>query len=103
MCYIITNSKFGVHMESSINDKNFESYILSTVNISQKDFYNLLNEISSYFNVSHKEYIQKRHLELQKQGFSNRTIYVKIQKEIKARPFCAPDLSIRQIRRCIYG
>ena len=90
-------------MESPGIDKNFESYILSTVNITKIDFYNLFNEICSYLNVSHKKYIQKRHLELQKQGLNNRTIYSKIQREIKLRPFCAPDLSIRQIRRCIYG
>jgi hypothetical protein len=90
-------------MEGPDIDRNFESYILSIINISKTDFYNLFNEISSYLCVSHREYIQKRHLELQKQGLNNKTIYSKIQREIKLRPFCAPDLSIRQIRRCIYG
>ena len=47
--------------------------------------------------------IQARHLELKAQGLNNEDIYTSIQQEIEKRRFKAPSLSIRQIRRIIYG
>lgn len=90
-------------MENIVIDKDFESYLLSRINIAQKDLYNLLDELSGYFNREVQEFIQERHFELQQQGLKNNTIFQQIQKEIQQRRFCAPELTIRQIRRIIYG
>jgi hypothetical protein len=43
-------------------------------------------------------YVRRRHAELQVHGTRNTQA-----AELKDRPFAAPDLSVRQLRRMIYG
>ena len=49
------------------------------------------------------EYIAERHRELQTQGLPNPAIYDTIGRELSVLRFTAPALSVRQIRRRIYG
>lgn len=48
-------------------------------------------------------FIQQRHEALQRQGYRGEEIYRLIQQELTQWRFAAPTLSIRQIRRRIYG
>jgi len=51
-----------------------------------------------------EQYVVRRHGELKAQGEArNETIYRVIARELTERPFAAPPLSARQIRRLIYG
>ncbi|MBN2617314.1 MAG: hypothetical protein JXR64_03255 [Spirochaetales bacterium] len=84
-------------------ETNFEQYLLSSYSIDQSDLYRLLDDLTGAFDTSIESYIQKRHSALQKEGKKNVVIYDIIQKEIKTRRFLGPDLSVRQIRRAIYG
>ncbi len=84
-------------------DENFEEYLLSSYSLNENDLYRLLDDLSGAFNDSVESYIQKRHLSLQKEGNRNVQIYDILQKEIRSQRFLGPDLSVRQIRRAIYG
>jgi len=48
-------------------------------------------------------YVRRRHAELQIHGTRNTQAFELIAAELKDRPFAAPDLSVRQLRRMIYG
>lgn len=50
-----------------------------------------------------EEWVRSRHIRLQRQGLSNDTIYHIISREMSQRRFSAASLSLRQIRRLIYG
>jgi hypothetical protein len=51
-----------------------------------------------------EQFVVRRHRELKSTGEArNETIYRVIAQEVAARPFAAPPLSERQIRRLIYG
>jgi hypothetical protein len=50
-----------------------------------------------------EEWVRSRHIRLQRQGLGNETIYRTIAGELNGRRFAAEPLSIRQIRRLIYG
>jgi len=50
-----------------------------------------------------EEWVRSRHIRLQRQGLSNETIYHIISREMPQRRFGAEPLSLRQIRRLIYG
>jgi hypothetical protein len=50
-----------------------------------------------------EEWVRSRHIRLQRQGLSNETIYRLISREISQRRFSSEPLSLRQIRRLIYG
>lgn len=84
-------------------EENFEQYLLSSYSLEETDLYRLLDDLSGAFDNSVESYIQKRHLSLQREGKRNVVIYDILQKEIKTQRFLGPDLSVRQIRRAIYG
>jgi len=50
-----------------------------------------------------EEWVRSRHIRLQRQSLTNEAIYRCIAAELETRRFSAPSLSIRQIRRLIYG
>lgn len=63
----------------------------------------LVAEIVAYYKETPHEFIRRRHIELQKSGLSNSTIYTKISDELQHHRFSSEPMSIRQIRRAIYG
>ena len=63
----------------------------------------LVGEVLVYFSESVAAYVTRRHRELQAAGFGNDTIYRRVLDELEGRRFPAPPLSLRQVRRLIYG
>ncbi len=84
-------------------DDQFKSYLLSTYPIDENLLDNLLDDLGAYFSRDVKEFISVRHQELHREGLKNDMIYEQIRKELKTRRFPGPEMSIRQIRRAIYG
>ena len=60
-------------------------------------------EVLDLFGQTLDDFITARHSELQQEGYSTTAIYRHIQSEIEEWRFKAPPLSLRQIRRRIYG
>lgn len=83
-------------------DEEFESYLLSSYSLERDELYRLLEDLT-VADLSVNNFIQKRHMELQRQGMKNSEIFQLIQREVKSRRFPGPELSVRQIRRNIYG
>lgn len=83
--------------------EDFEKHLLSSYSLDQNDLYRLLDDLTGAFDTSVEDYIQKRHTSLQKEGKKNVVIYDILQKEIRTQRFLGPELSVRQIRRAIYG
>ena len=50
-----------------------------------------------------EEFVTRRHGELQRQGLRNEAIYRQLQAESELRRYRSPALSLRQVRRIIYG
>ena len=63
----------------------------------------VVEEIFHAFRDTVEEWVRSRHIQLQRQGLPNETIYQIISRELEHRRFCAEPLSLRQIRRLIYG
>ena len=63
----------------------------------------LVAEVLHFFDETPEDFIIRRHRELQQDGFSNTEIYTRIEAELEAHRFTNPPLSLRQIRRVIYG
>jgi hypothetical protein len=60
-------------------------------------------EALDMFNMTVDDFILMRHGELQREGLQTEMIYRQIQDELNDWRFSAPPLSLRQIRRRIYG
>lgn len=84
-------------------DEEFEKHLLQSYSLERNDLYRLLDDLAGAFDISVEDYIQKRHASLQKEGKRNVAIYEILRNEIRKQHFLGPELSIRQIRRAIYG
>ncbi|MFF3667980.1 hypothetical protein [Microtetraspora malaysiensis] len=60
-------------------------------------------DVLTYFGEPVDEYVRRRHGELQSKGFSNDKIFPRISAELSGRRVAAPELSLRQLRRIVYG
>jgi hypothetical protein len=60
-------------------------------------------DVTSWFSETVEQLVQRRHRELQLTGLANDVIFARIAIEVEAWRFKAAPLSIRQLRRMIYG
>jgi hypothetical protein len=63
----------------------------------------ITGEVLDLFDQTLEEFVVRRHAELQAQGHKTRSSYAQILRELNDWRFKAPPLSLRQIRRRIYG
>ena len=90
-------------MSKIVLDDSFRNHLLSSYPVEADHLDHLLEDLGEYFSLEPKEYICRRHGELQREGLRNEEIYKRIRSELETRLFASPSLSIRQIRRIIYG
>ncbi len=63
----------------------------------------MVAEVVAYFSESVEEFVRRRHGELRARGLTNDQIFPGIAGELTARRVAAPELSLRQLRRIVYG
>jgi hypothetical protein len=63
----------------------------------------LLDDLRAFTDLTVDEFVRRRHVELQRGGLRNDSIYKRIAAEAAAGRFRGPLLSLRQVRRIIYG
>ncbi len=60
-------------------------------------------DVLAYFGEPVEEFVRRRHAELRSRGLANDAIFKRIAAELPGRRVAAPDLSLRQLRRIVYG
>ncbi|GAB3644410.1 hypothetical protein [Streptomyces sparsus] len=60
-------------------------------------------DVLAYFDETTEEYVRRRHRELQAGGLTNPVIFERITAELPHRAVAPPQLSLRQLRRIVYG
>jgi hypothetical protein len=60
-------------------------------------------DVLAYFGEPVEEYVRRRHGELKARGLTNDEIFPRISAELSGRRVAAPELSLRQLRRIVYG
>ncbi|GAA3621229.1 hypothetical protein GCM10022419_128620 [Nonomuraea rosea] len=63
----------------------------------------MVADVLSYFSEPAEEYVRRRHGELKSRGLTNDEIFPRIAGELRGRRVAAPELSLRQLRRIVYG
>lgn len=81
----------------------FSQRLLRIVDIEPKELDKLVDELVEHWSETLGEFVRRRHRELQDEGVPNRLVYGQIALELQHRPIRADVLSVRQIRRLIYG
>ena len=63
----------------------------------------VVEELLAYFAEPVEAFVARRHAEMQHQGLRNAEIFARILAELDERRFPGPSLTLRQLRRWIYG
>lgn len=63
----------------------------------------VVQDVLAYFDETTEEFVRRRHRELQAQGLVNVEIFERIAADLQYRAVAPPELSLRQLRRIVYG
>ncbi len=63
----------------------------------------IVAEVLAYLDETSRDFVLRRHRELQQAGSTNAEIFAVLQEELAVHRFRAEPLSDRQLRRLIYG
>lgn len=63
----------------------------------------VVEDVLAWYAEDTEAFVRRRHRELRAQGAANPEAFERIARELTTRRVAAPALSVRQIRRVIYG
>ncbi|NGO78975.1 hypothetical protein G6045_25435 [Streptomyces sp. YC504] len=63
----------------------------------------VIQDVLAYFDETTEDFVRRRHRELQSQGLVNAAIFEQISADLPYRAVAPPELSLRQLRRIVYG
>ncbi|MFI5029082.1 MAG: hypothetical protein ACHQPH_00105 [Reyranellales bacterium] len=78
-------------------------YLARTTRLERREAERLIDEVLSFLAEQPETFVRRRHLELQRQGLANETIFARLGQELARRRFAAPAYTRRQLRRIVYG
>lgn len=79
-------------------------HVASTTSLERGEAARVVAEVMAYFAEDAVSFVRRRHAELKERGFKNNDeIFTEIQEELVARRFSAQQMSVRQLRRLVYG
>jgi len=77
--------------------------IVASTDLSPAEADRVAEDVLAWYREPLLDYVRRRHAELQQRGVRNAEIYRSLAAEVRRRPFGAPELTERQLRRYIYG
>jgi hypothetical protein len=78
-------------------------HLTRTTPLSRGEALRVIQDVLAYFDESTEDYVRRRHRELQGQGLVNAEIFEQITADLRYRAVAPPELSLRQLRRIVYG
>jgi polyhydroxyalkanoate synthesis regulator phasin len=63
----------------------------------------VIQDVLAFFDETTQDFVRRRHRELQTQGLQNTEIFERIEADLKYRAVAPPELTLRQLRRMVYG
>ncbi|MET7284397.1 hypothetical protein [Streptomyces sp. NPDC005573] len=71
--------------------------------LSRGEALRVVQDVLAYFDETTQDYVRRRHRELQAQGLQNMEIFDRIEADLHYRTVAPPELTLRQLRRMVYG
>ncbi|MFC4493448.1 hypothetical protein ACFPA8_04775 [Streptomyces ovatisporus] len=78
-------------------------HLVRTTPLHRGEAARIVLDVLAYFDETTEEYVRRRHRELQSRGRTNPEIFPLISSELPRRAVAPPGLSLRQLRRIVYG
>ncbi|MBH5335014.1 hypothetical protein IHE55_09485 [Streptomyces pactum] len=87
---------------SSLHEDLLDHLVRSTP-LNRGEAARVVLDVLAYFDETTEEFVRRRHRELQSGGLTNADIFERIAAELPHRAVAPPELSLRQLRRMVYG
>ncbi|AGS69760.1 hypothetical protein [Streptomyces collinus] len=71
--------------------------------LSRGEALRVVQDVLAFFDETTQDFVRRRHRELQAQGLTNTTIFGRIEADLRYRAVAPPELTLRQLRRMVYG
>jgi hypothetical protein len=78
-------------------------YLTRTCPLTEAQAARVVADVLGYFSEQPEEYVRRRHRELKALGLTNDRAFEQIAAEIPHQRYAAPKLTLRQLRRVVYG
>ncbi|ADG88830.1 hypothetical protein TBS_11320 [Thermobispora bispora] len=78
-------------------------HLTRTTSLKPAEAARVVADVLAYFGETAEAFVRRRHAELKAKGLTNDQIFPMIAAELSARRVAAPELSLRQLRRIVYG
>jgi hypothetical protein len=89
--------------QSALPHRDLVDHLVRSTPLSTSEASRVVAEIVGYFAEPVPEFVRRRHAELKQRGLTNDQIFAAIGVELETRRFAALPLSVRQLRRIVYG
>lgn len=78
-------------------------HLTRSTTLSRGEALRVVQDVLAYFDETTEDFVRRRHRELQAQGLVNSSIFERIEGDLKCRAVVPPELTLRQLRRIVYG
>ena len=78
-------------------------HLVRSTRLETEEARRVVDEVLAYLSEHPAQYVARRHGELQRDGLANAAIFDQLARELDGRRFASPPMSLRQIRRLVYG
>ncbi len=78
-------------------------HLTRTTPLQRGEALRVIQDVLAYFDETTETFVRRRHRELQSQGLVNAAIFEQISADLKYRAVAPAELSLRQLRRIVYG
>jgi hypothetical protein len=78
-------------------------YLVRSCPLSPAEAARVVADVLGYFSEAPEDFVRRRHRELKARGLTNDQVFSRISAEIPQRRYGPPELSLRQLRRIVYG
>ncbi|WP_326690177.1 MULTISPECIES: hypothetical protein [unclassified Streptomyces] len=78
-------------------------HLVRTTSLQRGEAVRVILDVLAYFDETTPEFVRRRHRELQAKGLANPEIFTRIETELPHRAVAPLPLSLRQLRRIVYG
>ncbi|GAA3489341.1 MULTISPECIES: hypothetical protein [Streptomyces] len=89
--------------ESSYSHADLVDHLVRSTALPRGEAARVVLDVLAYFDETTEGFVRRRHRELQSGGLVNTEIFDRIAAELPHRAVAPPELSLRQLRRIVYG
>jgi hypothetical protein len=78
-------------------------YLVRSCALTPPEAARVIADVLGYFSEAPPDFVRRRHRELKAHGLTNDQVFARIAAEMPQRRYMPPELSLRQLRRIVYG